>query len=165
MLDPILISVAGLGAAGAAIATVIGYGFTVLYSLFIVKKKSSWLSVSVKEISISGTFQWQILSVGLAATVPNIMQSFGVVFLNQALLPYGNDKIAAMGIAIKISLIVLMIIPGLTFGGQPLFGYYFGSRNRDCLQLQVVSMVLVGLIMLATILFQSVGMAQPALQQ
>ena len=124
MLDPILISVAGLGAAGAAIATVIGYGFTVLY-----------------------------------------MQSFGVVFLNQALLPYGNDKIAAMGIAIKISLIVLMIIPGLTFGGQPLFGYYFGSRNRDCLQLQVVSMVLVGLIMLATILFQSVGMALPALLQ
>ena len=58
-----------------------------------------------------------------------------------------------------------MIIPGLTFGGQPLFGYYVGSRNRDCLQLQVVSMVLVGLIMLATILFQSVGMALPALLQ
>lgn len=210
ILDPILISVVGLGAAGAAIATVIGYIFTVLYSLYVVKKKSACLSVSVKEIRISGTFQGQILSVGLAAAVTNIMQSFGVVFLNQALLPYGNDKIAAMGIAIKVSLIVLMIITGLAFGGQPLFGYYFGAQNRErlrrtikyvsavicgtaiglsllvflfaaqllsvfmpdpafietaapMLRLQVVSMVFVGLIMLATVLFQSVGKAVPAL--
>lgn len=210
ILDPILISVVGLGAAGAAIATVIGYIFTVLYSLYIVKKKSACLSISVKEISISGAFQGQILSVGLAAAITNIMQSFGVVFLNQALLSYGNDKIAAMGIAIKVSLIVLMIITGLTFGGQPLFGYYFGAQNRErlrrtikfaaavicgtaiglsllvflfaaqllsvfmpdpafvqtaipMLRLQVVSMVFVGLIMLATVLFQSVGKALPAL--
>lgn len=210
ILDPVLISVVGLGAAGAAIATVIGYIFTVLYSLYIVKKKSACLSVSVKEISLSGAFQKQILSVGLAAAVTNIMQSFGVVFLNQALLSYGNDKIAAMGIAIKVSLIVLMIITGLTFGGQPLFGFYYGAKNQvrlrgtirfaaavicgtalglsllvflfaaqllsifmpdpvfvqtatPMLQLQVVSMVFVGLIMLATVLFQSVGKALPAL--
>lgn len=210
ILDPILISVVGLGAAGAAIATVIGYIFTVLYSLYIVKKKSAWLSVSVKEISISGVYQRQILSVGLAAAVTNIMQSFGVVFLNQALLSYGNDKIAAMGIAIKVSLIVLMMITGLTFGGQPLFGFYYGANNQErlrdtikfaaavicgtalglslvvflfaaqllwifmpdpafiqtatpMLRLQVVSMVFVGLIMLATVLFQSVGKALPAL--
>lgn len=210
ILDPILISAVGLGAAGAAIATVIGYLFTVLYCLVIVRKKSACLSVSIKEIRISGACQGQILSIGLAAAVTHIMQSFGVIFLNQALLPYGNDKIAAMGIAIKVSLIVLMIITGLTFGGQPLFGFYYGSGNRDrllgtikyavkiicgtaaglsllvflftgpllsvflpdpslvqtaspMLRLQVVSMVCIGLIMLATILFQSVGKALPAL--
>lgn len=210
ILDPILISVVGLGAAGAAIATVIGYIFTILYSLYIVKKKSTCLSVSLKEISISTTFQGQILSVGLAAAVTNIMQSFGMVFLNQALLSYGNDKIAAMGITIKVSMIVLLIITGLTVGGQPLFGYYFGAQNRErlrrtiqfatavicgsaiglsllvflfaeqllsvfmqdpalietatpMLRLQVVSMVLVGLILLVTALFQSAGKALPAL--
>lgn len=210
VLDPILISVVGLGAAGAAIATVIGYIFTVAYSLYIVKQKSACLSISVKEIQISRPFQGQILSVGLAAAVTNIMQSLSVVFLNQALLSYGNDKIAAMGIALKVSLIVLMIITGLTFGGQPLFGFYYGAGNQKrlretiafaasvisgvalglsllvillapqllavflpdpsllhnavpMLRLQVVSMVLVGLIMLATVLFQSVGKALPAL--
>lgn len=210
ILDPILISVVGLGAAGAAIATVIGYTFTVLCSLYMVKKKSACLSVSTKEISIPRAFQRQILAVGLAAAVTNIMQSFGVVFLNQALLPYGNDKIAAMGIAIKVSLIVLMIITGLTFGGQPLFGFYYGAQNHQrllgtikfatqvicgaalglsllvfifapqllavfmedpafiqaaspMLRLQVVSMVFVGLVTLATVLFQSVGKALPAL--
>lgn len=210
ILDPIFISGVGLGAAGAAIATVIGYIFTILYSLYIVKKKSTCLSVSPKEIRISGTFQKQILAVGLAAAITNIMQSFGVVFLNQALLSYGNDKIAAMGIAMKVSLIVLMIITGLTFGGQPLFGFYYDAKNRErlrgtirfaagvtcgaalalsllvfflaplllgvfmpdpsfietatpMLQLQVISMVLVGLVMLATVLFQSVGKALPAM--
>lgn len=62
------------------------------------------------------------------------MQSVGVIFLNLALLPYGNDKIAAMGIALKVSLIVLMIITGLTFGGQPLFGFYYGANNKERLR-------------------------------
>ncbi|WP_303971418.1 MATE family efflux transporter [Faecalicoccus pleomorphus] len=210
LLDPLLIPTMDLGAAGAAIATVIGYIFTMCYSLYVVQTKSDCLSASVHKFHISSQDQKQILSIGVAAAITNIMQSVGVIFLNLALLPYGNDKIAAMGIALKISLIVLMIITGLTFGGQPLFGFYYGANNKErlrktilfatlitsaaalglslfvillapqllsvflsdasfirigtpMLQFQVISMVCVGLIMLATILFQSIGKAIPAL--
>ena len=139
ILDPVFISVLGLGASGAAIATVIGY-----------------------------------------------------------------DKIAAMGIVLKVNMIALLLLTGFAFGGQPLFGYYYGSNDkkrlskllRFCfsfisiiaaaltaiifvaapflmkcfmdnesiindgtamLRWQVITMVLVGVILLMTIIFQSMG--------
>ena len=35
-----------------------------------------------------------------------------------------------MGIVLKVSMIVLLVLTGLAFGGQPMFGYYFGSGNH-----------------------------------
>lgn len=210
ILDPVFISVLGFGASGAAIASVMGYIFTVVFCLVIVKKKSLCLSVSRPSLKLSANHTKQILAIGLTAAVTNLMQSLGTIFLNQGLLPYGNDRIAAMGIAMKVSMIVLMIITGLTFGGQPLFGFYYGAGNEKklretivhavklvgisgvllslavfiaapqllavfmkdeaviqsgavMLRLQVVTMVIVGFIMLATVLFQSMGKAVPAL--
>ena len=46
VLDPILISAAGMGAMGAAVATVIGYLGSVLYFLWVLRGKSRCLSVS-----------------------------------------------------------------------------------------------------------------------
>ena len=54
VLDPILISVLGLGAAGAAIATVIGYLCTDVFLCVIVLRKSQSLSIQPKIIRIPG---------------------------------------------------------------------------------------------------------------
>ena len=35
-----------------------------------------------------------------------------------------------MGIVLKVSMIALLILTGFAFGGQPLFGYYFGLDDR-----------------------------------
>ena len=72
----------------------------------------------------------QILSIGIPAAVVNVMQSASAVLVNQFLLPYGNDKIAAMGIVLKVSMIALLLLTGFAFGGQPLFGYYYGAEDK-----------------------------------
>lgn len=130
VLDPIFIFTFGLGAAGAAIASVLGYVFTDVYCAVIVCRKSHVLSVKPADIIISGEHIRQIFGIGVPAALTNIMQSLSIVFVNQFLLSYGNDKIAAMGIAQKVTLIALLILTGFSFGGQPLFGYYFGSKNQ-----------------------------------
>lgn len=127
VLDPVFIFGLGMGAAGAAIASVLGYFFNVVFCFVVVKKKSSCFSVAVREVPISADNTRQILAVGISAAVTNLMQSASVIFLNQSLLPYGNDKIAAMGISMKVSMVALLILTGFTFGGQPLFGYFYGS--------------------------------------
>lgn len=204
ILDPIFISYFGWGAGGAAIATVIGYIFTDIFFIFIVLKKSKILSVNFKELKISLKHVWQILGIGIPAAIVNLMQSVSVVLMNQFLLPYGNDKIAAMGIVLKVSMIALLLLTGLAFGGQPLFGYYYGAGDKKrlvkllkfclyfisivaiaitavificapmmikcfmnnqsiieqgtiMLRFQVITMVFVGLILLMTIIFQSMG--------
>lgn len=134
ILDPILISILGLGAAGAAIASVIGYLFTDIFLIMIVAAKSRSLSMNPRKIRIPLSYVGQIFGIGIPAAIVNVMQSISVILVNQFLLPYGNDRIAAMGIVLKVSMIVLLVLTGLAFGGQPMFGYYFGSGNRKKLR-------------------------------
>lgn len=130
ILDPIFISVLGMGAKGAAIATVIGYIATDLYFMWVVRFRSRILSLNVTEMFIPASSVRSILTVGTPAAIVNIMQSVCVVVTNQFLLPYGNEKIAAMGIALKVNMIALLLLTGFAFGGAPLFGYFYGAGNR-----------------------------------
>lgn len=130
ILDPILISVVGMGAMGAAVATVIGYFCSVLYFLWLLHKKSHCLSVKVSLCRVSGGGLRQILGVGVTAALSNLMQSLYVIVVNQFLLPYGNDKIAAMGIVLKVNMIAQLVLTGFSFGGVPLFGYLYGAQRR-----------------------------------
>lgn len=204
ILDPILISAVGLGAAGAAIATVAGYVCSVAFFAWIVHRKSRKLSLDVRECRVSAAYVRQILGIGIPAALSNVMSSAAVIMVNQFLLPFGNEKIAAMGIVLKSNMIVLLVLTGLAFGGQPLYGYYFGAGDtgrlrellRFCvrfigavslilsaavflaapvllrffmdndaivsdgtvmLRLQVVTMVFAGMVLLMTILCQSIG--------
>ena len=131
VLDPILISVLGMGTRGAAIATVIGYLCSVIYLFWVVSKKSANLSTSPKDIKISIPHLAQIMGVGISAALANLMSSVSVALLNNALLAYGNKSIAAMGIVLKIVMIAQLVLTGFAFGAVPLFGYLYGSQNRE----------------------------------
>ena len=62
------------------------------------------------------------------------MQSLTVIVINQFLLPYGNDKIAAMGIVLKVNMIAQLILTGFAFGGVPMYGYLYGAKQSDALR-------------------------------
>lgn len=134
ILDPIFISFLGWGARGAALATVLGYGLTDLLCLVFVMKKSVSLSVDVRRARVNRSELGQILSVGITAAITNIATSVCVVLMNQFLLPYGDEKIAALGIVLKITMIVQLILVGFSFGGVPLFGYLYGAGEREKLR-------------------------------
>ena len=57
------------------------------------------------------------------------MQTFGMALLNNYLVIYGNDKVAAMGITQKVYGIVTLVLVGFAFGAQPLIGYNYGAKN------------------------------------
>ena len=138
ILDPIFIFALGMGSAGAAIATVIGNICADIFYVWFIFNRSEWLSMKLKGFHISLSEVKDILSIGIPSSITNIMQSIGVMLLNNFLLPYGNDKIAAYGIVSKITMIVIMIMVGFSFGGQPLYGYLYGAklkqRMKDCLK-------------------------------
>ena len=134
ILDPIMISVLGWGARGAAVATVLGYVLTDVLYVLIVRKKSRFLSMDPRNMRTSGEEKKQIYSIGITAAITNIASSVCMVFMNQFLLTYGNDKIAALGIVTRIVMIVQLVLVGFSFGGVPLFGYLYGAREREKLK-------------------------------
>ena len=115
ILDPILISGLGMGALGAAVATVIGYLCSVMYFLLVLRKKSHCLSVKLSQCHVRADELRQILGVGITAA-------------------YGNDKIAAMGIVLKVNMIAQLILTGFAFGGVPMYGYLYGAKQQDTLK-------------------------------
>jgi Na+-driven multidrug efflux pump len=127
ILDPLLIP--GMGAAGAAIATVIGYICSDVFLLIVVLRRSKVLSVR-PVLTVKSDFFRSILSIGVTAAITNIATSVCTVLINQKLLPFGDDRIAAMGIVLKVTMIVQMILVGFSFGGVPLFGYLSGAGER-----------------------------------
>lgn len=164
VLDPIFISVMGMGAAGAAIATVLGYVFTVGYCIIVVLRHSAYLSLDPRRIGIPARYMQQVYAIGTAAALANIMASICTIMVNQALLPYGNDKIAAMGIALKVSMIVMLVLTGFSFGGLPQFGYYYGANDKERL-LRLLRFCIGFLAVLAAALSAVVFIAAPWFMQ
>ena len=154
ILDPVFIYTLGLGAAGAAIATVLGnICGDIFYVIFIIKK-CRYLSVDFRKLKVTGAEVLAVLAIGIPASVTNFMQSIGVTLTNRFLQPYGTDKVAAMGIALKVNMITALVLVGFAFGGQPLVGYNYGAKNEKRLKniLKFAYLFEMGLGLLFTIL-------------
>lgn len=134
ILDPIFIMILDMGASGAAIATVIGNIAADIFYIYIVLKKSRKLTVAFNVCRVNFREIKEIFVIGIPASLTNIMQSIGIMAMNRSLYSYGNDKIAAMGIAMKVNMIVVLILVGFSFGAQPLMGYNYGAGNKKRLK-------------------------------
>ena len=134
ILDPIFILYLNMGAGGAAIATIIGYFASDLVFIYLTLKKSKKLSISLKHTHITKNEVISIFTIGIPASITNLMSSFAMAMTNNYLVAYGNDKVAAIGIVLKINMIVLLVMIGFAFGAQPLLGYNYGAHNTKRLK-------------------------------
>ena len=117
-------------------------------------KKSKRLTCSPSHMKVTGRRIRDILMIGIPASITNIMQTFMMVMTNNFLLTYGTDKVAAMGIALKVNMITALVLVGFAFGGQPLVGYNYGAKNEKRLKniLKFAYLFEMGLGLLFTIL-------------
>ena len=129
LLDPLLIFVLKMGAAGAALATSLSNVLACVLYVLIILKKCRVVTVDIGRAGPGAKRVGEVLRIGIPASVTNVMYSLSMTITNRALEPYGNDRIAAMGIAMKINMVCMMTLIGFAFGGQPLFGYSYGNRD------------------------------------
>lgn len=130
VLDPVFIFGLGMGAGGAAIATVLGNIVTDIIFVVCIRKKSQKLTVDIKMAKVDLAIVGAVFAIGLPSSLNNLMNSFGSALLNRGLASYGADKVAAMGIASKVNMMVAMIMIAFAFGAQALIGYNYGAGNR-----------------------------------
>ena len=70
------------------------------------------------------------MAIGIPASLNNILMSCANIVLNQVLISYGDTPVAAMGVAMKANMLLVLLQIGLCSGIQPLIGYNYGARNR-----------------------------------
>ena len=132
VLDPILIFVAGLGIAGAAIATCVSQilGFCILLGMFLSKKTI----VRLRARSISKNFEvyWNVASTGFPSFCRQVLASLCTVFLNNAANAYGGEAAqAALGVVQKMFMLAFSISLGIGQGYQPVLGYNYSAKRFD----------------------------------
>lgn len=131
VLDPIFISVFGMGAAGAAIATTIGNVMASAYYLWYFLKKSKSFSIALKYFKCKDHILTGICMTGLPTAIFSALMSVSTIILNQILVAYGNEPVAAIGIVFKANMFITFLQMGLANGVQPLLGYNYGAGNRE----------------------------------
>ena len=129
VLDPVFISVFGMGAAGAAIATTIGNILASLYFVWYFLKKSTYFSIIPKDFKISDGVMSRICATGLPKAIFSVLMSVSTIVLNQILVAYGNAPVAAFGVVFKANMFITFLQLGLANGVQPLLGYNYGSGD------------------------------------
>ena len=120
-----------MGTAGAAIATVLGNVCGCLYYLWYFARRSPLLSIHPRDLHGGRRQMGKVLSIGLPAGANSALMSIATVLLNNALVQYGDDPVAAMGIVTKAYMLIAFIHMGIANGIQPLLGYCFGAGLRQ----------------------------------
>ena len=130
VLDPIMILGFGWGIAGAAIATVVGNICACVYYVALMRRrKSAALSYRWSDFTLDRKISVPVFAIGLPGALGNLLMSVSNVIMNRFLVPYGDGAVAAMGVAMKIGMIVAMLQMGLCMGVLPILAYNFGSQR------------------------------------
>lgn len=131
ILDPIFISGLHQGTAGAAIATTIGNVLASAYYLWYFLRKSKALSLHIKDFTVRESILTRVCGTGLPTAIFSALMSVSTIVLNQLLVVYGNDPVAAIGIVFKANMFITFLQMGLANGVQPLLGYNYGAGNME----------------------------------
>lgn len=133
ILDPIFIITLGLGVKGAAIATMISNCATVCYFLVYLyhKKGRTVISFNYHRMDHEQHIAGKVISVGLPASLQNILSLTSNTVLNNLAAGYGPTALAAVGIVKKIDMLPMNVTMGISQGVLPFLGYNYGAKRYD----------------------------------
>lgn len=150
ILDPIMILALDMGVGGAAIATVIGNVASVVYYAIYLMKGNSILSCNPKRFTVRDGIAKNVIPIGIPAAINNILMSVSNIILNNFIKDYGEPAVAALGIAMKVNMLIVFLQMGTGIGVQPLIGYSYGAKNmqrlKKTMQFTMMCTVIMGTI-------------------
>ena len=150
IVAPLLIFVAGLGIAGAGIATAVcqTISFIILVTFAV---RRGVVRLDLRNGKPDMLLVREIIGGGLPSLLRQGAGSLATTCVNLAANPFGDAVIAAMAIVMRIMLAINSIIIGLGQGFQPVCGYNYGAglyrRVKEgywfCVRLSTIALVII----------------------
>lgn len=133
ILDYLFVWVLKQGVSGAAWATVIGQGITMLIVLaFLLRKKQFTLNIPFFKF---GKVSASILKIGIAPFGLTMSPNISLIIINRFSVVYGGELAVATYACIAYAIcIVYLILQGVGDGSQPLLSQHYGEKNFDKLK-------------------------------
>lgn len=130
VLDAALICGFHLGVQGAALATVLSQGMSASFVIRYLCTDRSVLRLRLRNIRFSGKLLWPCILLGTSPALMQLTENLVVISFNTSLQAYGGDMaVASMSILSSVMQFVMLLLPGLVQGAQPLLSYNPGAEN------------------------------------
>lgn len=129
-LDAVFINGFGMGVKGAALATVIAQGVSTCFVIRYLCMGKSILRLRLRNIRFDGKLLWPCILLGTSPALMQLTENLVAISFNTALQTYGGDvAVASMSILSSVMQFVMLLLPGLVQGAQPLLSYNLGAKN------------------------------------
>lgn len=135
ILDPIYIFVFHWGVKGAAIATITSQIISVVVLYWYFLRKGN-MRLKAKNIKLDFILVGSFIVLGISSFITQVANTALQIILNNSLVYYGNLShyggdvaLSAMGIVLKVSMILIAIDIGIGTGAQPIWGFNEGANK------------------------------------
>ena len=124
----------GMGVKGAALATVVSQlsvFLVFIYMLFV--KEHAYITFNLKDFSPSRSILWDIIKVGLPASLSMIIMAVGQGVFNKILIHYSSQTVAAYQVAGRLDMLIFLPIFAIAGGMTTLVGMFYGAKEISAL--------------------------------
>ena len=130
VLDAVFINGFHMGVKGAATATVISQGVSACFVIRYLCTGKSVLRLRLRDIRFDGKLLWPCVLLGTSPALMQPTENLVAISFNTSLQTYGGDMaVASMSILSSVMQFVMLLLPGLVQGAQPLLSYNLGAQN------------------------------------
>lgn len=149
--DLLLVAVFHMGAAGAAIATVLAQAISVIISLLVIKKKGLPFSFSKKDIRIYPEYVLRILKLGLPIALQDGLVSISFLVILSIVNSLGLIASAGVGVAEKLCTFIMLVPSALMQSMSAFVAQNVGAKKHDrafkALTYGIITSVIIGIFM------------------
>ena len=136
ILDPIYIFTLGWGVKGAALATITSQIISAVILLLYFWKRGH-MRFDRQAMKPVGRVVGKTVALGASAGITQVVACIMQVVMNNSLIHYGNLSdvggevaLSAMGIVMKIAMILGSVCIGIGVGAQPILGFNYGAQHN-----------------------------------
>ncbi len=131
ILDPLLMIVLHLGAAGAALATVISKAVPAVVAFILIHDKKKDVYLQLSKLKFEKQMLKSILVVGLPTAIGGSTMQFGFLLLTRSVLKYGTQAMAAYGIGNKVNGLITLPSNGIGSAVATIVGQNVGAKQLE----------------------------------
>ena len=131
ILDLVLIVGAGMGAAGAAVATTISQLVSCVLALGYLMQSREIYRVEIRKIRIQKGMLFRIIALGLPTGIQNMLTSFSNVIVQSGVNGFGAGAMAGFGAYMKIDGFNIMPIRSFTMAITTFAGQNYGAGKGE----------------------------------
>jgi putative MATE family efflux protein len=133
VLDLLFVAVFHWGAAGAAVATVMGQALSLIISvLYLYKKRDAFgFDFRLSSFGIDGNFLKKLLKLGIPFSLQNSAISISMLFVNKYINEYGVTASATFGTGTRIEQLPWVVVAGFMMACATMVAQNMGAGKID----------------------------------